>query len=307
MTNNTAIRSSAKVNLFLDIICKRPDGYHNIETIFQAVSLSDVVQVELTRADIEIFCDDPSIPTDENNLAYKAFSGLSSLIGYKGGIRIGIEKNVPPGSGLGGGSSNAAATLVALNRLLDAGLSDEQLRGIASEIGADVPFFVSGGLAAGWARGDKTERLTDLAESSIVIVVPNDISVSTAAAYRMLSAPECKKPQPVDFSECSKKLRDAAKALDPATSLWENDNFSPFLYNSLEEPIFSQYPEILSLKDLLLTAGAKGALMSGSGSAVFGLAESPEHARHIGSAVEKSGICRCFPAQTLSGGWEWCA
>ena len=305
MTNSTIIRSFAKINLFLDIIGKRPDGYHNIETIFQAISLSDVIEIALSPADIEISCDHPAVPSDESNLACKAFAGLTGLVGYKGGVRIKIRKTVPPGSGLGGGSSNAAATLVSLNRLLDAKLSDEQLRGLAGGIGADVPFFISGGLAAGWGIGDRVQPLAPVAESSIVVVVPDNIAVSTAAAYSMLAAPDCGQPEPTAFSGCSERLRDRVKALAPGKSLWENNAASPFLHNGLERPVFSRYPELSALKSLLLNAGANGVLMSGSGSAVFGLAQSPEHAQSIGSAVEKAFHCSCFLTQTVGSGWAW--
>ena len=212
---------------------------------------------------------------------------------------------IPPGSGVGGGSSNAAATLVSLNHLLDTGLSMEQLRDIAKRLGADIPFFLWGGLAVGWGRGDRIERLTPLSESSVVVVVPDNIAVSTASAYSMLSAPECKETEPTEISGCSNGLKDRVKALDSRMSLWENNAATPFLYNSFEQSVFSHHPEISALKSLLLDAGANGALMSGSGSAVFGLAESPEHARHMGSAVEQSARCRCFFAQTVGTGWEW--
>ena len=275
------------------------------ETVFQAISLGDVMEIELTSAGVEIFCNNPAIPTDESNLAYKAFLGLSGLIKYEGGVRIKIRKTVPPGSGIGGGSSNAAATLVSLNRLLKAGLEEEQLRDVAKGIGADVPFFISGGLAAGWGIGDKIERLTPLVESSIVVAIHDNVAVSTAEAYSTLAAPECKESEPAEFSECSERLKDHVKALDPRRSLWENNAAAPFLHNSLEKPIFARHPEISALKSLLLNEGAKGALMSGSGSAVFGLAESPEHAQSIRSAIEKSPNCTCFLAQTVSSGWEW--
>ena len=148
MSRAAVIKCFAKINLFLDVVCKRADGYHNIETIFQTISLNDVMELELTPSEMEVTCDDPTVPTDRSNLALKAFLRLKEATGCKGGVRIKIKKNIPPGSGLGGGSSNAAAALVALNRMLGGGLSEEQLRGIARDFGADVPFFISGGLAA---------------------------------------------------------------------------------------------------------------------------------------------------------------
>ena len=114
MSRTAIIKCFAKINLFLDVVCKRADGYHNIETIFQTISLHDVMELELTPSETEVICDDPTVPTDESNLALKAFLRLKKATGRENGIRIKIKKNIPPGSGLGGGSSNAAAALVAL-------------------------------------------------------------------------------------------------------------------------------------------------------------------------------------------------
>lgn len=304
MAKRAVIKSFAKINLFLDVICKRRDGYHNIETVFQTVGLNDVLEMETASAGVEINCDDPAVPTDESNLACKAFLSLKETLGYDGGVRMRIGKNIPPRSGLGGGSSNAAATLVALNHLLRGGLSDGQLREIARGIGADVPFFISGGLAAAWQIGDKIEPLTPLPASFIVLVVPRDVGVSTPAAYRMVAAPDCEGPAPERLSECGGRLKGCVKALDSSSSLSMNNDVGAVLHNSMEKPVFSAYPKIAELKALLLDAGAKGALMSGSGSAVFGLAESVEHAREIERAVGRSASCRCFIVETVGCGSE---
>jgi 4-diphosphocytidyl-2-C-methyl-D-erythritol kinase len=304
VARRAVIKSFAKINLFLDVICRRRDGYHNIETVFQTVGLSDMMEIEVASTGVEIGCDDPTVPTDESNLAYKAFLGLKEALGYRGGVRMRIQKNIPPCSGLGGGSSNAAATLVALNHLLGGGLSDDQLREVARDIGADVPFFISGGLAAAWQIGDKVEPLPALPESFIVLAVPRDVGVSTPAAYRMVAAPECEGPVPERLSECSGRLKACVKALDSPSPLSMNDEVGAVLHNSLEKPVFSLHPEIAELKALLLAAGAKGALMSGSGSAVFGLAESFEHAGEIERAVGRSASCKRFTVGTVDCGSE---
>ncbi len=304
MARRAVITSFAKINLFLDVVCKRRDGYHNIETVLQTVGLSDVMEIEVTSTGVEISCDDPAVPTDESNLACKAFLGLKEALGYRGGVRIRIEKNIPPRSGLGGGSSNAAATLVALNHLLEGGLSDDRLREIAAGIGADVPFFISGGLAAAWRIGDKLAPLPAPPRSLIVLAIPRDLGVSTAAAYRMVAAPECEGPVPEKLSECSGRLNACVKALDSPSPLGMNEEVGTVLHNSLEQPVFSLHPEIAELKALLLGAGAKGALMSGSGSAVFGLAESFEHAEEIMRAVGRSASCTCLTVATVGCGSE---
>ena len=196
MPRTAAIKCFAKLNLFLDVICKRPDGYHDVETILQTISLSDKMEIEITDGPVEIACDNPSVPTDERNLACQAFLAIRKEAGYVGGVRIRITKSIPPGSGLGGGSSNAAAALLALNRLLGAELDDDRLRKIAGQIGADVPFFISGGLAAAWGRGDSLQTLPPLPESFIALAIPLNVAVSTATAYGMLAAPSARGRRP---------------------------------------------------------------------------------------------------------------
>jgi 4-diphosphocytidyl-2-C-methyl-D-erythritol kinase len=302
VTTRAVIKSFAKVNLFLDVVCKRPDGYHNIETIFQTVSLADIMEIELTSAGIEISCNNPEIPTDENNLAYKAAFRLSEAAGYTGGVRIRIEKSIPAGAGLGGGSSNAAATLVWLNHLLRAGLSENELRAIAQTLGADVPFFISGGLAAAWQIGDKIQQLPPLERHFLILAVPKGITVSTREAYSMVSVPECGDAMPNELSECSDRLRAWVAALTAQRAPFPVGNAAVMLHNSLEKPVFSRYPEIANLKTLLLREGAQGALMSGSGSAVFGLGESLAHARNLGCSLKESVPCDCSVHNSVNRG-----
>jgi 4-diphosphocytidyl-2-C-methyl-D-erythritol kinase len=298
------INSFAKINLFLDVVCKRDDEYHNIETILQTISLSDMIEIELTSGGVEISCDNPAIPTDENNLAYRAFLSLKDALNYEGGVKIGLKKNIPIGSGLGGGSSNAAATLAALNYLLHGGLSELQLHDIARDIGADVPFFISGGLAAAWQIGDRMKLLPPLPQSFLVLAIPGNVSVSTSAAYAMLSMPPCKGYMPEKFSDCSDRLRHCVKALDSSRPLSLNHALNAILYNSFEKPVFAHHLEMAELKALLMKAGAKGALMSGSGSAVFGIADSFEDANRIQEKVAKSGVYPCFVVHTIDCGSE---
>ncbi|MBI4832082.1 MAG: 4-(cytidine 5'-diphospho)-2-C-methyl-D-erythritol kinase [Candidatus Lindowbacteria bacterium] len=302
MAKRAFIKSFAKVNLYLDVICKRPDGYHNIETIFQTVSLADSIEIELTPSVIRIYSDHPLVPADENNLAFKAFVVFKKAVGYHGGVRISLRKRVPPGSGLGGGSSNAAALIVGLNHLLRAGLTEEHMRRIGARIGADVPFFISGGLAAAWRLGDKLKLLVPESRSYIVVAIPRGVAVSTVAAYKMVSAPKCNGTAPRSLSQCSDKLKTFVSALGLRKSLSENEGVISLLRNSLEGPIFARHPEIERVKNSLLKAGARGALMTGSGSAVFGLASSLAHARKIKKTVEKSRVCDCFVTRTTNSG-----
>lgn len=304
MTTKAVIKCFAKINLFLDVLCKRDDGYHNIETIFQSISLNDVMEIALASAGMKVDCDHPSVPADKTNLACKAFLAFAEAVGYDGGVDIKIRKNIPPGSGLGGGSSNAAATLVALNHMLQVDLSDDRLREIGRGIGADVPFFISGGLAAAWGIGDKMTRLPPLPEGFIVVAVPSDISVSTARAYDLVLAPDCEGPAPGTFLECGDGLRESVEALDSRGRSGDGSGLASILYNAFEKPIFRQYPKILDLKELLLIAGADATLMSGSGSAVFGLSASLEQANEIKDIVEQSFDCDCFSGMMIPFGWQ---
>ena len=305
MKKKAAIKCPAKINLFLDVICRRPDGYHNIETIFQTVSLSDSLEIEFTSSEAVISSNDPSIPLDESNLAIKAFRKMADIVNYKGGIRIHIEKSIPPGAGLGGGSSNAAATLVALNHLLQAGMSEAQLCKLGGELGADVPFFIFGGLAAAWQIGDKMLRLPSLPKGHVVVAIPRDLAVSTREAYGMLRAEDCGDALPEDLSHCSKRLRANVSTLHSSAPLSGIKGIGSILYNAFEEPVFVQYPAIARVKDALLAAGARGALMSGSGSAVFALADSSQHARDIKNTTENSSPCECLIVRTTDCGCEW--
>jgi 4-diphosphocytidyl-2-C-methyl-D-erythritol kinase len=302
VTKRVVIKSFAKINLYLDVICRRRDGYHNIETIFQTVSLADVIDLELTSSAVEIKCDNPLVPSDENNLVFKAFLGFKGTVRYNGGVKIWLRKLIPPAGGLGGGSSNAAAVIVGLDHLLRTKLSEDQMRRIAAPIGADVPFFISGGLAAAWRIGDKLKTLHPLPKSYIVIAIPRNVAVSTASAYKTLTAPTCSQPSPRNLSQCSDHLMTCVKALGAHEPLSRNSAFLSLLHNSLEEPVFTHYPEIGKMKKSLLEVGARGALMSGSGSAVFGLADSLSHAREIKKALEGFHDCASFVTSTTDSG-----
>lgn len=298
MAKSIGVRSYAKVNLFLDVICKRKDGYHNIETVFQSVDLHDELILELVPSGLHLTCDDPSIPCDSTNLAAKAYFAIREALNYWGGIRIHIRKRIPSGAGLGGGSSNAAATLKGMNRLLDGQLPAEKMHEVACQLGADVPFFLSGGLAAGWGKGEKLLALPSLPESHLVIATPTGVSISTALMYSKVSAPGCSEALPENFSGCGERLKGFVEAIDPSISLASNAFVFHFFYNELEEAAFRFFPEVGSLKKAMLDSGALSALMSGSGSAVFGIAEGAKEAESIRQELESCGSYQCFVVST---------
>src|SRR5215813_7463231 len=184
--------SFAKINWTLEILGKRPDGYHEVRTLLQTVSVADELTFELAGRGITVHCDNPEVPCDETNLAYRAAKLLGDFTGADLGVRIRIIKNLPVAAGLGGGSGNAAVTLLALQRLWDVQVEPRDLFGLASKIGADAPFFLIGGTCLGVGRGDEVYPLADIDEEFLLLVNPG-IAVAARDAYADLP-PELTKP-----------------------------------------------------------------------------------------------------------------
>lgn len=255
--NTVKLRSNAKVNLYLKVLDHRPDGYHNIETVFHSISLSDTLTFTRRETGFTISSDNPDIPLDENNLALVA---ARRLLGEgRGGVHVDLEKRIPVSAGLGGGSADAAAGLVGVNRIYDLGMSEAELLEAAAEVGSDVPFMLSGGCALGEGRGEKLTPLRCLPPMTVVVVVP-PIAVSTRWAYESLRTGLTTGGTQGNIVLEARRSR----AVESVNSL---------LYNDFECLVFERYPLVLNIKEGLLEGGAAGALMSGSGSAVFGIFE----------------------------------
>ncbi len=275
------ISCPAKVNLFFEILGRRSDGYHDVETVMQPVGLCDRLVFRKRPRGCGIRCDNPLIPSDRSNLVFKAFELLSYEAGLKGGIDVEIEKRIPAGSGLGGGSSDAAGALAACNLLYGLGLTHDELVEIAAGIGADVPFFArllnsdmtgfSGNAFIGEGRGDKLTEAGCLYDVWFVIVYPG-FAVSTASAYGMLD---------LDLTEQTMDIRIVLK------SIKENDiqGVAEGLFNRFESYIEAEHPVVSEIKRALIGGGALGALMTGSGSAVFGIASGRDEAVEISKKV----------------------
>jgi len=252
------VRANCKLNIHLRVTGKLPDGYHSLETIFQEIPFYDEIDIKaLDSGLIEFASNGIKIPDGGKNICTKAADILKRTYGIKKGCRIVLTKNVPIGAGLGGGSSDAAAVLKALNELWGLSLSDAELEHIGLKLGADVPFFIKGGCA--WAEG-KGELLTPmeplLKNGSILLIYPQ-IHISTPDAYRKLNLNLTNLSNNIIFAEVSK----------PGVSL---SGIRAGLINDFESVVFKEYPEIGHIKELLLCEGADFAAMSGSGSAVFG-------------------------------------
>ena len=255
--------SPAKVNLHLTVFGKRPDGYHDILTLMQQVSLYDEMEFSLLESGIIIKCPGSPLPEDEGNIAYRAARAFFSYISSTAGIAINIKKKIPLAAGLGGGSSNAAATLLALNEMTGGHLSKDELMEMGSKLGADVPFFIFGKKAWASGIGDCLREAENIPPLWFVLVNPG-FPVSTKMVYEKLNLGLTK-----DFINYS----------IPRFQLDLAKNRIEGLKNDLEPVTLGLYPSLSPLKKLLLGAGAVGALMSGSGPTVFGIFAGEEQAR----------------------------
>ena len=267
--------SYAKINLDLRLLGVRPDGYHDLKTVFQSLALHDDVTFKRRKGPFVIECDDPRIPVDERNLVWRAAALLWRTAGKRRGdtprdVLVKLRKRVPAAAGLGGGSSNAATALLGLSRVWDLDIDVPTLSRLASGVGADVPFFLVGGTALGLGRGDDIYPLPDLPRTHVVIVRPK-FGVSTAEAYGWYD------------SETRRTVREPARR--PLPEHWPEWAFN--LRNDLEPAVARHHPTIGRIKQALMDAGAVVAAMSGSGSAVFGLFERLDAARRTVSDLAR--------------------
>ena len=281
--------SFAKINWTLQIRGKRPDAYHEVATVLQSVSLCDELVFELREDDqISLTCEDPAIPVDDTNLVVRAARALSA----QQGADIKLFKKIPAKGGLGGGSSNAAITLLALNRLWRLGRSEGDLRQLGAQLGADVPFFFSGGTAVASGTGTELSLVADWPKQWLLIVTPN-ASVSTATAYAALNAPSLTTTDPVSILSSS------------FTEPFSGDSSQWPLHNDFEGVIFEREPEIRRAKLALVEAGARGALLAGSGSSVFGIFTDAAARDHALENLRCEAGWRVFACHTLSHS-EYC-
>jgi 4-diphosphocytidyl-2-C-methyl-D-erythritol kinase len=278
------VTAAAKVNLALEILDRRSDGYHEIATVLQTVDLADRLLLEESDG-LELECVAPGVPTDESNLALRAALALREAAAVKRGIRITLDKRIPVAAGLGGGSTDAAAVLVVLNRLWGLCWSVARLAAVAETLGMDVPFFLRGGVALGTGRG---ERLRPLAATPLALVLATPaVGVNTTDAYGRVT--------PAMYSDGTR-----CRAVIAALRTRRPARVAASLYNGLEKAVTPAHPEIERLRAGLLAAGALGALMSGSGPTVFGVARSFEHARQIRARMTR-GSWRCWAVRTMGG------
>jgi 4-diphosphocytidyl-2-C-methyl-D-erythritol kinase len=277
------IPAFAKVNLCLHVLGRRPDGYHELRTVFQTISLHDTLELAIGSAPgIALECDDPALPSGRRNLVWRALEALRRELKLRGGVRARLTKRIPVARGLGGGSSDAAAALVGLLRLVGRKLPRARLLEIAASLGADVPYFLLGGRALGVSRGDEIYPLPEGRKRAALVVSPRTVGVSTREAFEWLDSRLTKRrPAPKLWSFCA--------------LCWSPQG--PGVSNDFEAPVFRRHPRLGKLKRELLRQGAAEATLAGSGSAVFGLVQNPAQARRAARWFPNDQV---FVAETLT-------
>jgi len=278
-----SLRAPAKINLNLHIMGRRADGYHDIESVVQSVTLHDTLEIGLADAGLALEVDDPAIPSGPENLVFRAAERLLDRHRGGAGLRMRLAKRIPAGAGLGGGSSDAAAALLGVDRLLGLGLSRAALEGHAAALGSDVPYFLVGGTALLTGRGTEVEPLPDAPPADLLIVHPG-VSLSTAAVYAQLQEPLTLASKPVSISGFGRIPVDLVS--------WVRAG------NDLESHAERLCPDIIRIKTMLADAGAVATAMTGSGSAVFGVFEDGAAAAGAARRAEQDGF-RTFRCRTL--------
>jgi len=264
---------------------KRADGYHELRTIFQAISLHDTLDISITpgtsAVELGLTSNDETL-VGPDNLVLRAIDAICRQIGFKGSVSVHLEKKIPVARGLGGGSSDAAAALIGMMRLTDCEVPLPRLMEIAAGLGADVPFFLFGGRALAVNRGDEIYPLPNGPKRTILVVSPRDIGVSTKDAYEWISA---------ELTRLSKPNR----IWGFCALCWSRQGAG--ISNDFEGPVFSRYPRLGEIRDALLERGAADAALAGSGSAVFGIFRNPAQARRAARAFQEDSV---FVIETLS-------
>jgi len=279
----TEIKAKAKINLSLDVIKKREDGYHELKTVLQTVELYDIIKLKVIKSGIELVCNHPLVPSDSGNLAYKAAQLFLDRYKVNSGIRIEIDKRIPVAAGLAGGSSDAAAVLKGMNELFSMGIDNSQLVLDGKELGADVPYCIKGGTVLAEGIGDILTELSPLENVDIVIIKPG-LSVSTAWVYKNL-----------DFGKIVDKP-DTSIVIE-AINDRKIDTLAKNMKNVLETVTAEKYQIIHNIKEKLVKLGALGSLMSGSGPSVFGIFEDRKTAEKAYNTINNEKW-ECFLTHT---------
>lgn len=274
MSTTLRARSYAKINLYLDVLPQRADGFHDIETIFQTVGLCDELQLEPTDGPLSLACNHAHLDCGDTNLVLRAARALRERTGCTRGAAMMLDKRVPIAAGLAGGSGNAAAALIGLNALWELGLPAADLAAIGLALGSDVPYCLCGGTVAATGRGEVMRPIAPLTGAWFVLVHPG-LHVSTRDVYL---SPLLEKNRGPRSAGVSPSFRTALER-------YEAGDYAGALFNRMEGPVFAMHPQLAEIKRALRDAGCSAAIMSGSGPTVFGLCASKADAERVASGL----------------------
>src|SRR5271168_2014187 len=267
------LKSPCKVNLLLNILGKRPDGFHELETVMQPVNFCDVLSFERGGASVELSCNEKSLPTDANNLVHRAATSFLAAANLADGVKIHLDKKIPLAAGLGGGSGNAATTFLGLNELFGSPLAATKLGQLSASLGSDINFFLQDKPALATGRGEKVESLAAfpaLCGKAFFLIHPG-FGISTPWAYQNLAR----------FPEALNGQKGRAQALVASLQSGDLAAAAPGFYNSLESPALDKFPVLKLYQEFLLANGALVSLMSGSGSTTFAIAKNVAAAENL--------------------------
>lgn len=286
----------AKINLHLKIIGDRPDGYHELAMVLQGIDLADRVILNANGTDqFRLHCDHPEVPTDQSNLAYKAAVLMTQefpdAFEQYGGANITIDKYIPVGAGLAGGSTNGAAVLVGLDLIWGLGLTQGELQDLAAKLGSDVPFCIAGGTAIATGRGEQLSPLPSLDSLYAVLAKYRSLSVSTAWAYQTYRQQFGDSYPPIAATgsvPATTPLKQRAHAGEIVSAIMQHDGarIGRLLHNDLEKVVLPAYPQVLQLRETMQQFNPLGVMMSGSGPTVFALVESQKEAEHLQRQIQ---------------------
>lgn len=281
----------AKINLYLQIVGDRPDGFHELIMVLQSIELADRVTVRSRSVDgIRVNCDNPAVPVDQTNLAYRAaelmMREFPEIYARFGGIEIDLQKRIPMGAGLAGGSSNAAAVLVGIDLMWSLGLTQSELQDLGAKLGSDIPFCISGGTAIATGRGERLAPLTGLNDFYVVLAKYRDLPVSTPWAYQTYRK-NFSNSYPKTPEEIEAKKSQSREILN-AIAHHDLRQIGQHLHNDLEKVVLPEFEKVQQLRDQFARLNSVGTMMSGSGSTVFALAESRSQAEEIMSGMRSN-------------------
>ena len=279
------VEANAKINLTLDILGKRPDGFHEVAMVMQSIGLHDTLTMEKTDGEIALSINVPWLKADEKNLAWRAAELVRQEYGLKGGVRMELTKRIPIAAGLAGGSADAAAVLKGMNELYNLQMSEARLRELGARLGSDIPFCLMGGTMLATGRGEVLTRLADMPETWVVLAKPR-ISVSTAWAYQ-------------NYDEQGAEKHPDNEAIRKAIARGNRKAVAGLLCNVLESVTIKKYDVIADYKQMMLDKGAMASMMSGSGPTVFGLARNREQAEAIANVLRQNTNADVFVTRTF--------